>query len=67
VRVSLPDDYRFRVVLFSLYAIAIVLGIASGALVIAYHLLQGQGVTSLDVLLSSRVAGTVRSRRHRPA
>jgi prolipoprotein diacylglyceryltransferase len=39
------------VLAFNLYAVAIVLGIVSGTLVIAYHLRQGQGVTSLDVLV----------------
>jgi hypothetical protein len=35
----------------NLYAIAIVVALASGATVIAYHLGRGQGVTSLDVIL----------------
>lgn len=36
---------------FNLNALAIVLSIASGCLVVAYHLRQGQGVTSLDASL----------------
>jgi hypothetical protein len=47
----IPVLLMVPVLAFNLYAIAIVLGIGSGALVIAYHLRQGQGVTSLDVLL----------------
>jgi hypothetical protein len=47
----IPVLLMVPVLAFNLYAIAIMLGIASGALVIAYHLRRGQGVTSLDVLL----------------
>jgi hypothetical protein len=36
---------------FDKYAIAICLGMASGVVVITYHVRRGQGVTSLDVLL----------------
>jgi hypothetical protein len=41
------------VLAFNLYGLAIVLSLASGAGVIAYHLSRGQGVTSLDALLLS--------------
>lgn len=47
----IPVLLMVPVLAFNLYAIAIVLGIAGGTLVIAYHLRQGQGITSLDVLL----------------
>lgn len=36
---------------FNLYAVAIALGIASGAAVIAYHARMGQGLASLDLAL----------------
>lgn len=47
----MPVLLMVPVLAFNLYAVAIVLGIVSGTLVIAYQLRQGQGVTSLDVLL----------------
>jgi hypothetical protein len=47
----IPVLLMVPVLALNLYAIAIVLGMASGTLVIAFHLRQGQGVTSLDMLL----------------
>jgi hypothetical protein len=47
----LPVLLMVPVLAFNLYAVAIVLALASGVAVIAYHLSRGQGVTSLDVLL----------------
>jgi hypothetical protein len=47
----IPVILMVPVLAFNLYAVAIGLGIASGAAVIAYHLHKGQGVTNLDVIL----------------
>src|SRR4051812_41090903 len=47
----IPVVLMVPVLAFDLYGLAIVLALASGAGVIAYHLARGQGVTSLDLLL----------------
>jgi hypothetical protein len=52
----IPVLLMVPVLAFDLYAIAIVLGLASGLAVVAFHLRQGQGVTSLDVILLSFAA-----------
>jgi|SRR4051812_27629465 len=46
-----PVVLMVPVLAFNLYGLAIVLGLASGSAVIAYHVARGQGVTSLDALL----------------
>lgn len=46
-----PVVLMVPVLAFELYALAIVLALASGLAVVAYHVRRGQGVTSLDVLL----------------
>jgi hypothetical protein len=47
----IPVLLMVPVLAFNLYGPAIVLALASGGAVIAYHLVRGQGVTSLDLLL----------------
>src|SRR3954447_7072763 len=47
----IPVILMVPVLAFNLYGPAIVLALVSGAAVIAYHVIRGQGVTSLDLIL----------------